>query len=251
MLWIHHLLHIKQKTTLSAKLVKGKLATFCLHQAHLNGSRFGMTFQEMLGFDLTLSVLLCWVLWGHWFGTSLSFWLQPFCVFLRASVSLCSWLVWLPWSQEKIIREIATNLELLIRLTKELLSYSTFPRSPIRFQTVLRSWLTFHSIFYYVPIPLPLPNSWEIWGLCLCPQSVLLCHHHCPMRGQWAVLVLSFENQEGKSYSHVSSSFLQSQSHAMRTQDAQYVFPEKINPCHQRWSLLLLTLSCFAFLPLS
>ena len=45
----------------------------CLHQAHLNGSRFGMTFQEMLGFDLTLSVPLCWVLWGHWFGTSLSF----------------------------------------------------------------------------------------------------------------------------------------------------------------------------------
>ena len=73
MLWIHHLLHIKQKTTLSTKLVKGKLATFCLHQAHLNGSRFGMTFQEMLGFDLTLSVLLCWVPWGHWFGTSLSF----------------------------------------------------------------------------------------------------------------------------------------------------------------------------------
>ena len=52
-----------------------------------------------------------------------------------------------------------------------------------------------------LPIALPPPNSWEIWGLCLCPYSVLLCHQPCPMKGQWPVLVLSFENQEGKAYS--------------------------------------------------
>lgn len=108
-----------------------------------------MTFQGILGFDWTLSVLLCWVLWGLWFGTSLSFWLWPFCVFLRASMSLCPWFVWLPWSQERTIRETATNLELLIWLIKGLLSWSSFPYSRIRFQTVLRSWLTFHNITYY------------------------------------------------------------------------------------------------------
>ena len=85
-----------------------------------------------------------------------------------------------------------------------------------------------------LPIPLPPPNSWEIWGLCLCPPSALLCHHPCPMKGKWPVLVLSLENQEAKSYSYVSSSFLQSQLHAMHMQDAQYMFAEKINPCNQR-----------------